>query len=255
MTKVDVLIIGAGTAGEYAASYAMGNGRSVAMIERGEIGGSCIFNACIPTKALVHVSTTFTRMRGADLFGLPRLREDADYRRVKAFKDGVVAGIAAGRSDRWRSRGVQLFSGVARFRSPHEVQVGDDIIDAGKIIICTGSSAVAPPIPGLTEVGYITNREALQLEVVPPRLAIIGGGAVGVEFAQIFSVFGAQVHIIEAMDRILAAEDPDVSAAIEDSMRLRKVAVLTSVKVTVVEKAPSAKIVQVQQRERRHAGY
>ncbi len=246
MTKVDILIIGAGTAGEYAAGYAAENGRSVAMVERGEIGGSCIFNACIPTKALVHASTAFTRMRGADFFGLPRLREEVDYRLVKAFKDGVIAGLATGRSERWKSRGVRLFEGVARFRTPHEVVVGDDVINAGKVIVCTGSSAAIPPIPGLQEAGYITNIEALQLESVPPRLAIIGGGAVGVEFAQIFSAFGAQVHIIEFMDRVLANEDPEVSAAIEDSMRLRRTTVLTSTKVVAVKTGPSTKIVQVQ---------
>jgi pyruvate/2-oxoglutarate dehydrogenase complex dihydrolipoamide dehydrogenase (E3) component len=246
MTKVDILIVGTGAAGEYAAGYALGNGRSVGMVERARIGGACIFNACIPTKALIQAASTYNRMKGVDFFGLPPCREQADYRSVKQFKDGVIAGIGTGRDARWRERGARLFEGVARFKSPHEVLVGDDTIHADKIIVCTGSSPVIPPIPGLEEAGCITNIEALQLEGVPPRLVIIGGGAVGVEFAQIFSAFGSQVHILEMMDRVLAAEDADVSSAIEESMRLRKVTISTSVKVTSVKKAASGKVLQIE---------
>jgi len=246
MTKVDVLIIGTGAAGEYAAGYVLGNGRSVGMVERAEIGGSCIFRACIPTKALIQAASTYNRMKGADFFGLPTCREQADYRLVKQFKDGVIAGIGTGRDARWRERGAKLFLGVARFKSPHEIIVDDDTIHADKIIVCTGSLPSTPPIPGLADTGFITNIEALQLESIPERIVIIGGGAVGVEFAQIFSAFGSQVHILEMADRILAADDADVSSAIEESMRLRNISISTSVKVNSVNKATSGKVVRLQ---------
>lgn len=247
MTRVDVLVIGGGTAGEYAAGYAMGNGRSVGMVERGAIGGACIFNACIPTKALVHAARTYKKMKNAGFYGLPVLRDAADYKNVKAFKDRIIAGIGSGRDERWVKRGVQLFRGNARFKSPNEVAVGDELISADKIIITTGSSPVIPPIPGLTEARPLTNIEALEMEKVPERLVIIGGGAVGVEFAQIFSAFGTQVHIVEMMSHILAAEDEEISSAIEESLGKQGVLVSTSAKVGGIESTSSGKLVKIQE--------
>ncbi len=247
MVNLDVLIIGAGTAGEYAAGYATGNGRSVGMVERGAVGGACIFNACIPTKALIHAARTYKKMKNADFYGLPTFKEEADYKNVKAFKDKIIAGIGTGRDERWTKRGVQIFRGSARFKSPNEIMVADEIINAKKIIITTGSSPVAPPVPGLKETGYITNIEALELEKVPERLVIIGGGAVGVEFAGIFSAFGAQVHIVEMMSHILAAEDEEISSAIEESLGKQGILVSTAVKVVEIKNASSGKLVKVQE--------
>jgi len=245
MVNLDVLIVGAGTAGEYATGYAIGNGRSVGMVERGPVGGACIFNACIPTKALVHAARTYTKMRHADFFGLPVLAEAAQYAKVKSFKDSIVAGIATGRDERWIKQGVQVFKGSARFVSPHGIVVGDQEITASKIIISTGSSPAGPPIPGLKESGFITNVEAMQMERLPERLVIIGGGAVGVEFAHVFATFGASVYIVEMLDRLLATEDADISAAATEALRRKGVSVLTSAKVSGVTTASSSKIVNL----------
>lgn len=247
MTNVDVLVVGGGTAGEYAAGYAMGNGRSVGMVERGDIGGACIFNACIPTKALIQAAGTYKKMKNVDFYGLPALRDAADYKNVKAFKDRIIAGIGIGRDERWIKRGVQVFRGNARFISPNEIVVADEVINAKKIIITSGSAPVAPPIPGLKESGYITNIEALELEKVPERLVIIGGGAVGVEFARIYSAFGAQVHIVEMMSHILAAEDEEISLAIEESLAKQGVLISTSAKVGSIESTSSGKLVKIQE--------
>jgi len=175
MVKVELLIIGAGTAGEYAAGTARQSMESVGLIEKGPVGGDCIFHACIPTKAMVHAARAYKKAKSADFFGLPTLDKLADYKSVKAFKDKVISGIAAGRDERWLKQGVQLFRGNARFISPNEVAVGGEVVRADKIIITAGSMPSVPPIPGLKETGYITNIEALELEQVPERLAIIGG--------------------------------------------------------------------------------
>ncbi len=243
MVKVDMLIIGAGTAGEYAAGTATQFSDSVGMIEKGPVGGDCIFHACIPTKALVHAARAYRRMKNADFYGLPTLDKPADYKKVKAFKDRIVEGIGTGRDKRWKDRGVQLFAGSARFVSPNEVKVADEVVRADRIVITTGSQPRTPPIPGLAEAGCITNIEALELESVPERLAVIGGGPIGMEFAQVFAAFGSRVHIYEALDWILIGEDEEVSAAMSGFLVKQGISVSTSVAVNEVQATSSGKLI------------
>jgi mercury(II) reductase len=243
MENLDVLVIGAGTAGEYAAEAARKNADSVGIIEKGKVGGECIFHACIPTKALVHAARTYKKMKTADFFGLPVLTEKADYRKVKAFKDSIIGDMSEGLDDELTEAGIKLFRGDARFISPIEVAVGDQVVTAKKIIIATGSLPSAPPIPGLAETGYITNIEALELEKIPERLAIIGGGAVGVEFAQIFSSFGARVHIYEALERILFNEDEEISGMLVDLFSKQGITVSASARINEVRLTSNGKLI------------
>ena len=249
MTKVDVLIIGAGTAGEYAAGTAKQYADSIAMIEKGPVGGDCIFHACIPTKALVHAARAYKKLKTADFFGLPTLSNAAEYKKVKAFKDRIISGIATGRDERWTRQGIQLFRGQASFLSPSEVKVADEVIKADRIILTTGSLPAVPPIPGLKETGYITNIEALELEHVPERLAIIGGGPIGVEFAQVFAAFGSRVTIYEALDRILIGEDEEISQAVLGFFEKQEIRVSTAVTVSGVESTSSGKLIITKSRD------
>lgn len=242
MVKLDVLVIGAGTAGHYAANAAKRNVEAVGVVERGPVGGDCIFHACIPTKALIHAARTVKKMRSADFFGLPAGGNGVHYENVKAFKDRIVSGIAAGRDERLADAGIRLFKGEARFISPHEVTVGDETIRADRIVITTGSLPAVPPIVGLKERGYITNVEALELERVPERLAIIGGGPIGVEFAQIFSAFGSRIHIYEALARILGPEDEDISQAMLRFFAKQGISVSTSTNLTEIASTVSGKL-------------
>lgn len=243
MEKVDVLVIGGGTAGEDAARTAARAGVSVGLIEKDRPGGACVFTACIPTKCLVSAARAYKKMRSADFFGLPASRQKADYARVKAFKDNVIAGIGTGRDRKLEKAGVRLYRGRASFLSPHEVAVSDVSISADKIIIATGSMPAAPPVPGLKETGYITNIEALELEKVPERLAIIGGGAVGVEFAQIFSAFGASVRIYEVLNRILLAEDEEIAAAVTGLFARQGIGVYAATRVEEVSPTADGKLI------------
>jgi pyruvate/2-oxoglutarate dehydrogenase complex dihydrolipoamide dehydrogenase (E3) component len=242
LASVDVLIIGTGTAGEYAAGTARQYVDSIGMIEKGPVGGDCIFHACIPTKALVHAARAYKKMKTTDFFGLPTLSNAVEYTKVKAFKDRIISGIATGRDERWTRQGIQLFRGNASFISPNQVKVADEIIKADRIIITTGSMAAVPPIPGLRESGYITNAEALELEYVPERLAIIGGGPIGVEFAQVFAAFGSKVTICEALDRILIGEDEEISQAALGFFEKQGISVSASVTVSGVEPTSSGKL-------------
>jgi dihydrolipoamide dehydrogenase len=244
MVKLDVLVIGAGTAGNDAANIARRNTKSVGIVEREQVGGDCIFNACIPTKALVHAARTYKRMRSADFFGLPVITQDTNYRDVKRFKDKIISGLGSGRDERLIKSGINLFRGDARFISPHEVAVGKETIRAENIIITTGSYPAAPPIPGLKETGYITNIEALKLEKLPARLAIIGGGPIGVEFAQIFSAFGSTVHIYEALERILINEDEEISNSLTGLFTKQGISIMASVKIMNIRNTGSGKSIQ-----------
>ncbi len=123
MVNLDILIIGAGTAGEYAAGTAKQSFDSVGMIEKGPVGGDCIFHACIPTKALVHAARTYKKMKSADFYGLPAIDNTINYKEVKAFKDRIIRGIGTGRDERWIKSGIKLFKGNARFISPHPRQL------------------------------------------------------------------------------------------------------------------------------------
>ncbi len=241
MVALDALIIGVGTAGEDAAGAFLAKGLSTGMVERGRPGGDCIFNACIPTKVLVTASRQHRRMRRADDYGLPECELPVDYTRVKAVKDRIVENIARGREERWRSRGAHYFRGEARFVSPTEVAVGDELIRAERIVICTGSRPATPSIPGLRETGFLTHIDALQLERLPERIAVIGAGPVGLEFAQVFGSLGASVTIFEAEERILPREDEDVSAALEELLRQQGITPLTSAAVSRVSAAAGGK--------------
>jgi pyruvate/2-oxoglutarate dehydrogenase complex dihydrolipoamide dehydrogenase (E3) component len=241
--NLDVLVIGAGIAGKYAAKVAQKNNVSVGIAEKEKVGGDCIFHACIPTKALVHAARTYKKIKRANYFGLPVFKDKANYKFVKAFKDSLISDISKGLDDELVKEGITLFRGDATFISPNEVVVGNDVIKAKNIIIATGSIPSIPPIPGLGETGYMTNIEALELEKVPDRLAIIGGGAVGVEFAQIFSSFGAKVHIYEALDRILSAEDEEISTALVELFSHKGISVSTSVKIDEVRTTSNGKLI------------
>jgi len=246
VTDLDILIIGAGAAGEYAASYSAGNGKKVGLVEKDRVGGSCVFTACIPTKALVHAARTYKKMKHADFHGLPVPEKSADYRQVKAFKDRIIGGIGDGRDQGMTRRGVTVFKGTARFVSSHEVVVNDERIKADDIIIATGSGPMVPPVPGLREAGYITNIGALEMDHVPERLAVIGGGPVGVEFTQIFAAFGSKVRIFEMADRIVAVEDADISEALAGFLVQQGVVISAGVKVVEVQRSGPAKAITVE---------
>ncbi len=241
LTEVDVLVIGGGTAGEYAAGTLLGSGKSVAIVDHSRIGGDCIFHACIPTKTLATTARLYEKMKAAESYGLPGASTAADYARVKAYKDRVIAPIGEGRSESWRKKGAAVLHDMARFKSPTVVEVGPEIVKAEQTIICTGSTPAMPPISGLAEAGYITNVEALELTKLPTSLGIIGGGPIGIEFGQIFSTFGCEVTIYELAPHVLPLEDEEISSACEESIRNRGIKVHTEVKIVHVERSTDGK--------------
>lgn len=213
----DAVIIGAGQAGPPLAGRLTSAGHTVAVVERKLVGGTCVNSGCIPTKTLVaSAHAAHIARRSAD-FGIGTGEVTVDMGKVKARKDGIVTGDREG-VEGWLEGmdGATLIRGHARFTDPHTLDVDGRTVTADRIFLNVGGRAVAPPIPGLDEVDYLTNVGVLELDSVPEHLVIIGGSYIGLEFAQMYRRFGSQVTVVERGQRLASREDDDVCAAIKE---------------------------------------
>jgi pyruvate/2-oxoglutarate dehydrogenase complex dihydrolipoamide dehydrogenase (E3) component len=223
----DAIVIGTGQAGPSLAAAMAGAGMNTAIVERNRFGGTCVNVGCIPTKALVASARTAHVARRAAEFGV--VIDGAvgvDMARVKARKDAIARKSEVG-VERWlRSLdNCTVWQGHARFEGAHRVRVGDDLLEAERIFINVGARAFVPPFPGLDQVDYLTNSTILDLEVLPEHLIIVGGGYIGLEFAQMYRRFGSQVTLIETGDRLIKRESPDISAAVTEILEAEGVRV------------------------------
>ncbi len=236
VASYDLVVIGAGGAGSTAAGEAVGRGAKVAMVERWKVGGTCLNVGCDPTKTMVRSAQILHLARKAGRFGIHTADVGADWPVVMRRVERVIDTIRGGDGDQnIRDSGVALYKASATFRSSHEIDVDGETIRGDKIIVATGAAWTCPPITGLPEVGYITNVEAVALPTLPRSLAIIGGGVVAVEFAQIFARFGVEVTILGSADRLLPKEDADLSHALRVILEREGVRVETGVRVKAAE--------------------
>jgi pyruvate/2-oxoglutarate dehydrogenase complex dihydrolipoamide dehydrogenase (E3) component len=215
--KFDAIIIGAGQAGPPLAGRLTEAGQTVAVIERKLVGGTCVNYGCIPTKTLVaSAHAAHVARRGAE-FGIGVGDISVEMAAVKARKDKIVRGDREG-VESWLAgmNGATFIRGHARFESPHTVRVDDRLLEADKVFLNVGGRAVAPDMPGLSEIGYMTNVGILELDTVPEHLLIVGGSYIALEFAQMYRRFGAHVTVIEKGPRLTSREDEDVSATIKE---------------------------------------
>ncbi|MFT4048827.1 MAG: NAD(P)/FAD-dependent oxidoreductase [Solirubrobacterales bacterium] len=213
----DTIVVGAGPAGEVAAGELAEAGQKVAVIERERVAGECSFWACMPSKTLLRPGALLREALGVP--GASEAVGQLDIAAALAWRDKMVSnwddtGQAAWLTD----RGIEIVRGSGRLVRDGGVDVEDRRFVADNIVLATGSKPVIPPIPGLAEARFWTNREATGAQSIPERLLVLGGGAVGVELAQAFAQLGASVALIEGADRILPGEDPRVSAAIAEAL-------------------------------------
>ena len=212
----DAIIIGTGQAGPSLAAELSAAGMRTAIIERHRFGGTCVNVGCIPTKALVASARAAHVARRAADFGVV-IGGDVrvDMARVKARKDAIVRRSATG-VERWlRSlANCTVYQGHGRFAGDHRVRVGDQVLEAERIFINVGARAFVPPFPGVDEVDYLTNSSIMELAALPEHLVIVGGGYIGLEFAQMFRRFGSEVTLIDRGERLIKRESADVSAAV-----------------------------------------
>jgi len=218
MPEFDAIIIGTGQAGPSLAHRLAKAGMRVAIIERYRFGGTCVNTGCTPTKTLVASAYAAHLARRAGEYGVTIPGPVAvDMRKVKARKDYVLGFSTRGVERSLRSNpSITVYQDHARFSSAASVTVGTETLRAPKIFINVGARAAVPDVPGLREVGYLTNSTLLDVDFLPPHLVVIGGSYVGLEFAQIFRRFGSEVTVIEAAPRLIPREDEDISAAVSD---------------------------------------
>jgi pyruvate/2-oxoglutarate dehydrogenase complex dihydrolipoamide dehydrogenase (E3) component len=218
--RYNLVVVGAGTAGLIAASGAAGLGARVALVERQFMGGDCLNVGCVPSKALIRAARAFSQVRDARAFGVDvpagsRSDFPAVMQRMRRLRAAISPNDSAAR---YRSLGVDVFLGPARFSGPDSVEVVGRTLRFKKAVIATGARAAHPNIPGLAEAGFLTNETVFWLTDLPRRLAVIGAGPIGCELAQAFARFGSQVFLVEAMHGIMPNEDRDGAELVHQSM-------------------------------------
>ena len=213
----DAIVIGTGQAGPSLAAELARAGMQVAIIERHRFGGTCVNVGCIPTKALVASARTAHVARRAGEFGVTIDGDvKVDMQLVKARKDAIVRRSNQG-IEKWL-KGLEnctVYEGHARFEGPHQIRVGEHLLEAGHIFINVGARARIPPLPGLDRVDCLTNSGMMAVDFLPPHLVVVGGGYVGLEFAQMYRRFGSRVTVVEMGDRLVQRESADVSDGIK----------------------------------------
>ncbi|MBT8421499.1 MAG: FAD-dependent oxidoreductase, partial [Gammaproteobacteria bacterium] len=229
----NMVVIGAGSAGLVTSYIAAAAKAKVTLVERENMGGDCLNTGCVPSKALIRSSRIANYIHRAPEFGLLPATAKADFSAVMRRVQDVIAKIEPHDSiERYTALGVDCEAGSAEIVSPWEVKVGDKTITTRSIVIASGGKPAIPPIPGLDEVDYLTSDTLWDLQELPQRLLVLGGGAIGCELAQAFRRLGSQVTQVEMMPRLLAVEDAPVSAAIEAEFAADGIRVLTGMKVT-----------------------
>jgi dihydrolipoamide dehydrogenase len=214
-TVFDVVILGGGSGGYAAALRAAQLGLQVALIEKGKLGGTCLHQGCIPTKALLHAGEVADQTRESAGFGVKATFEGIDIQGVHAYKDGVIGGLYKGLQGLVASRKITYVSGEGRLSSPTTVDVNGERYTGRHILLATGS--VPKSLPGLAIDGnrVISSDHALVLDRVPQSVIVLGGGVIGVEFASVWKSFGAEVTIIEALPHLAPLEDENSSKLLE----------------------------------------
>ncbi|WP_431795666.1 dihydrolipoyl dehydrogenase [Microbacterium enclense] len=219
-SRADVVVLGGGSGGYAAALRLAELGKDVVLVEKDKLGGTCLHRGCIPTKALLHAAEVADAARVAADIGVRASFEGVDPARVRSYREGIVAKKFKGLEGLISARGIRVVRGEGTLEDGPAVRVGDDLYRATDVILATGS--YSRTLPGLDIGGRVlTSEGALDLDVVPERVVVLGGGVIGVEFASVWRSFGVDVTIVEALPHLLPAEDIASSKALERAFRKR----------------------------------
>ena len=231
----DLIVIGAGPGGYEAAAHAGQMGKKVALVEKGRIGGTCLNVGCIPAKAFLRSSRLCRECAEAKLFGVEVDGFRLDLPVVVERKDRIVATLARGVEGLLKRSGVELLHGHGRIAGRGRVQVGDEVLEARNVLLATGSRPVVPPVPGIGSERVLGSTSVFDLREVPSRVAVIGGGYIGLELATFFSEAGAEVVVLEMLPRVASSCDEDVSERLLQALERSGVSFNLSCRVTGIE--------------------
>jgi pyruvate/2-oxoglutarate dehydrogenase complex dihydrolipoamide dehydrogenase (E3) component len=242
-TPYDVGILGGGAAGLTVAAGAARFGARVLLVEKSErLGGDCLYRGCVPSKSLLYAAGVWSEARRSVSLGLPALAiPPVDLGAVMDRVAGVIAAVGVRDApERFRSLGVEVRFGSAHFVDPHAIDLDGERLSARRWVVATGSRPAIPPVEGLSDVPYWTNETVFSQRTLPTRLIVLGGGPVGLELGQAFARLGSRVTVVEFLDRILAAEDPDVSALLSGRLAAEGMEIHTSTRAVRAERAGGA---------------
>ncbi len=244
----DLVVLGAGSGGYAAALRASQLGLTVGLIEKGKVGGTCLHVGCIPTKALLHAAEVADVSRESSKYGVTTTFGGIDIAGVTTYREEIVASKYKGLLGLIKARGITTIEGEGRLTSPTTVQVGDITVTGKNVILATGSYSRS--LPGL-EIGgrVITSEQALELPFVPQKVAVLGGGVIGVEFSSVWRSWGAEVTIIEALPHLVPNEDESVSKQFERAFRKRGIEFKVGVRFAGVTQSETGVVVSLENGE------
>ena len=251
-TKFDLIVIGGGPGGYNAAERAAKAGLKTAVCEERALGGVCLNEGCIPTKTLLYSAKIFDYAHHGDKYGVTVEGAKIDHAKVVDRKDKVVKTLVSGVAAKMKGAGVQVINGTAKITGKSvdgfTVECGGATYTGTKLLICTGSEAVVPPIPGLRE-SYaaglaVTNREILDLRTLPKRVVVVGGGVIGLEMASYYNSVGSEVTVIEMLTKIAGPTEAEISSILEKNYTKRGVKFILGAKVAAVNGKPNAGVVE-----------
>lgn len=238
----DAIVIGAGPAGEVASSRLRKQGLRTALIERELVGGECGYWACIPSKTLLRPTEALAEARRTPGLSQP----ETTWSEIVKYRDYMIRSLDdTGAVKGYEESGVSVFKGDARITAPRTVEVNGTPLCSEHIVIATGSEAIIPPIDGLQDAGFWTNREATTLSEIPESVVVLGGGPVGVELGQMLRRYGAEVTIVQSADRLIDREEPRVSELIEEALRADEIELVLGQKAVAVKGDASQKTVEL----------
>ena len=246
--RYNLVVVGAGTGGLITALIASSLGARVALIERHLMGGDCLNVGCVPSKALIRGAQLVHDARLSARYGMPVGEQDlGDFGEVMRRMREIRARISDEDSaERYSTEfGIDIFLGDARFAGEGKIEVAGQTLEYKKAVIATGARAIAPPIEGLREAGYLDNETVFSLTERPRRMAVIGAGPIGCELAQAFRRLGTQVHILERMDQILIREDPDAAKIVQDALVREGVEMVFGCSIERVERRGAERVIHL----------
>src|SRR5881398_3751722 len=247
--KTEMVVVGAGPGGYAAAFYAADLGKKVILVEQDKrLGGVCLNRGCIPSKALLHATHVFAAAKESEQRGITFGAPQVDLAKLRAWKESVLAKLSGGIAQLAKLRGVEVWNGRGHFEDSHTLRVeteqGQKFIHYEQAIVAVGSKSAMPKAFDLGNPRIMTSREALEVEEIPGRLLVVGGGYIGMELGTVYAALGSKVVVVEALDNILAGADPDLARPV--AAAAKKAFKEIRVKTKVAKMATAGKQIKVE---------